>query len=134
MGREHRFPAPRIAILILVVGGLLATSVLPMRRYVDLRGRIAALEEQDRAMDRQAEILRDRKKDLRSPEEIERIARERLGMVRPGEVPFVIIGPSTKPDLGRPVAVPRVAEEVPGGSSWLSRWWRAMRSAVRSVR
>ncbi|MFA5889947.1 MAG: septum formation initiator family protein [Actinomycetota bacterium] len=134
MGRERRLPAPRVAILILVVGGLLATSVLPMRRYIDLRGRIASLQEQDRALDRQAEMLRQRKFQLRTPEEIERIAREDLGMVRPGEVPFVVIDPSSTPRLGPPVPAPQAAHEDPGDSSWLTRWWAALRSTVRTVR
>lgn len=127
MSRRRSLLTPRAAILAFVLGGLLFTSVYPMRRWIDLRHKIATLEAEERSLDRQSADLVRRREALRRPEEIERLARENLGMVRPGEVPFVIVTPGTAPRLAPPVEAPDQAPEH--RSAW-SRWWSAFRRAV----
>ncbi len=92
---------PRAAVLILVVSALLLYLVVPLRSFIAQRDRLAQLEEQARALERQNSELEDEIRRLYDPEYLERIARECLGMVRPGEIAFVVVpksGEATPPD------------------------------------
>jgi cell division protein FtsB len=79
---------------LLVVGLALATNVLPLRQIVAQRQEIAATQETLDALVAENDALDDRVGALATPVEIERIAREELGYVRPGETAFVVIDPS----------------------------------------
>jgi cell division protein FtsB len=118
----------RALVLAFVVVGLLFTSVLPMRRYFDFRHRIAELHKTEQTLDARAAGLRQQKDLLMSDAEIARIARERLGMVRPGEVPFVIVTPDARAAAAA-VDVPPPRTE-PG---LVSRWWHGVTRALRSA-
>ncbi|CAN5347444.1 hypothetical protein BH20ACT24_BH20ACT24_11630 [soil metagenome] len=92
---------PRAAVLILVVSALLLYLVVPLRSFIAQRDRLTQLEEQARALERQNSELEEEIRRLYDPEYLERIARECLGMVRPGEIPFVVVpksGEATPPD------------------------------------
>lgn len=92
---------PRAAVLVLVVSALLLYLVVPLRSYLAQRDRLAQLEEQARALERQNSELEEEIRRLYDPEYLERIARECLGMVRPGEIAFVVVpksGVATPPD------------------------------------
>lgn len=52
------------------------------RETYSLKNRIAELEQSNKAMV-------DEKKQLASPTYVEKIAREQLGLVKPGEVPYI---------------------------------------------
>jgi cell division protein FtsL len=85
----------RAAALLVAVALLALLAVSPVRAYVDQRAEIAELE-------RQAQVLEDTNAKLRvditklhKPAELERLARECLGMVKTGEVALV-----TAPDAG----------------------------------
>jgi len=81
---------------ILFVGFLLL-GVFPTRTYLtqktatsDARAELSDLEARNRLLDRR--IAR-----LKTPAEIERIAREQYGLVRPGEVAYAILPPPPPP-------------------------------------
>lgn len=107
-------------VALLVVALALFTNVLPFREIVSQRQEIAAkraylteLEEANRALENQVEALQ-------TPLEIERIARERLGYVRPGEEAYVVIDPGESGDT-RPVPPP--TEPAPAEPSLWDRIW-----------
>lgn len=54
---------------------------------------------------------------LNTPEYIERVAREQLGLVRPGEIAIMLVRPTPAPT---PIPQPPRADGKAGGS-WLSR-------------
>ena len=90
----YRSPIVRIVALALLVYAL--ASLLTVRRE------LAGAEETVAAMTRQRELLETERAELEdamarrdSPEELERLARERLGMVAPGERIYCFI-----PDMG----------------------------------
>ncbi|HEX9711981.1 MAG TPA: septum formation initiator family protein [Actinomycetota bacterium] len=129
--RPRSLLSPRGFVLLLVIGGLMFSSVYPLRRYIAVRHGIEQLTAEDRALrDRIDELLAERE-ELLSDAEVERLARSGLGMVRPGEVPFVIAAPRDpvpEPDEVDPAGfAPPVDEGSPG---LLERWWDAMRVAV----
>jgi cell division protein FtsB len=78
-------------------------SIAPIRGYLDQRTQIAELERQAAVLDHQNQELEARIADLNDPRTLERLARECLGMVKPGEISFVTIPKGeapTPPDCG----------------------------------
>ena len=81
----------RAAVLAVIVLTLLTLAVAPLRALIDQRAHLAQLE-------RQAEDLAARNADLEAridrfndPAYLEQLARECLGLVRPGETAFVMV-------------------------------------------
>jgi cell division protein FtsB len=83
----------------------------------DLQTRLAQLTSQDARL--QSQIAR-----LQDPSEVEVLARERLGLVRPGEHSYLFVSPATTP------AAPPVPTLAPHASIW-SRVWSALTHLVR---
>jgi len=86
-----RSPTGRALALLLVVGALLFAATYPLRAYLDERSKIAVLDQQVAALQRQNGQLDDRIAQLKDPAYLEQLARECLGMVKPGEIPFVVV-------------------------------------------
>lgn len=81
----------RAAVLCVVVLFLLTLSVAPLRGLIDQRSQLTRLERQaDALTDRNAQ-LEERIDLLNDPIYLERVARQCLGMVRPGETAFVMV-------------------------------------------
>ena len=80
---------PRATILgfVLFVAALFA--VAPARAYLDQRALQQQLSQQVEELRQQNAALQQRLEDLNDPAELERLARECLGMVEPGEIAFV---------------------------------------------
>lgn len=107
---------PYVAALIVIV--VLSTLMLaePVSRHLEGRERIALLEQQRDALEVEIDRLEARAADLDDPEQIELIAREQLGLVREGEVPYVVV----LPEDDRPEIVPS-EETAPPERAWYRR-------------
>jgi cell division protein FtsB len=121
---------PRGAILVLLLAGVLFSSVYPVRRYFAVKHSIAQLHQQKQALiDRQA-VLRKESDLLSSDAEVERLARE-YGMVRPGEVPFAVVAPqqatAQQPTVSADGGLPAEQPSHPGLFSRI--WDRIIRAA-----
>ena len=81
----------RAAALALLVGALVVASIYPLRTYLAQRGQIGSLERQERVLERKNASLGGRIRRLHDPAYLERLARECLGMVKRGEVSFVVV-------------------------------------------
>lgn len=92
--RRRIFATPRGIVLMLLLTATLMTSVYPMRRTFEVRAQIAALRAEERRLDARATELQRQKELLETDEQIEALARENLGYVRPGEIPFVVARPA----------------------------------------
>jgi len=68
---------------------LLVTLVPRIKTIVELSERKQALLEQKAELEKEQQALQLELEQADSPENIERIAREQLGMVRPGEQPLI---------------------------------------------
>ena len=86
----------RAAALLVTVALLVMLALVPARAYLDQRAHIADLERRTAELQQQNADLRGRIDRLNDPAELERIARECLGMVAPGETALVI--PGAQPD------------------------------------
>jgi cell division protein FtsB len=82
---------PRAAVLLFALFVLGFFAISPIRSYLSQRAQLAALERQATDLDEQVRDLRHQIADLNDPRTLERLARECLGMVRPGEIAFVTI-------------------------------------------
>ena len=88
--------APRAAILAVVVMVLLLYMMVPLRSYLEQRTRLAQLQRQSQVLQQQQADLLRQIAQLQDPNYLQRIARECLGLVRPGEIAFVIV-PKSEP-------------------------------------
>ncbi len=89
-GPRVRF-TPRAAILALAVVALLIYLIVPLRTYLDQRARLAQLERRTQILEQQNANLSKQVQRLNDPSYLERVARECLGMVRPGEIGFIVV-------------------------------------------
>jgi cell division protein FtsB len=80
--------AALLGAVILVLG---ATGIVPLRQYMDQRAQITGLERKIETLTQERGRLERRIQQLQDPGELERIARECLGMVKPGEIAFVAV-------------------------------------------
>lgn len=80
----------RVALLLVLVG-VLALYVNPLRSYVSTWNESKTRNAEVAQLERENARLRARKAELRNPRALEREAR-RLGMVRPGERAYVVEG------------------------------------------
>jgi cell division protein FtsB len=88
-GRRARV-TPRAALLALIIVALLLYLVVPFKAYLAQRSRLDQLARQTTVLEQQNADLRDQVRQLKDPAYVERLARC-LGMVRPGEIAFVIV-------------------------------------------
>ncbi|MEW2549894.1 septum formation initiator family protein [Streptomyces sp. NPDC047002] len=84
----------RAAFLALVLCTLVVALAYPMRQYVSQQGDIADQQRTARDAKAQVEKLRDEKARLQDDAYIERLARERLHFVMPGEKGYTMNAPT----------------------------------------
>ncbi|AVZ73448.1 acyl-phosphate glycerol 3-phosphate acyltransferase [Streptomyces lunaelactis] len=114
----------RAAFLALVVCSLVVALAYPMRQYVSQRSDIS---DQERRMDeakQQVERLRDEKARLQDNLYIQRLAREHLHMVLPGETGYTVIDPEA--------AEQRSTDEGTADRPWYSNVWDGVDHADRN--
>lgn len=83
--------SPRAGILALVVVALVLYLSIPLRTYLAQRAALDRLERQTALLQEQNDRLQQEIEQLHDPRYLERVARECLGMVKPGEVAFVVV-------------------------------------------
>ncbi|MFF2186404.1 septum formation initiator family protein [Streptomyces sp. NPDC058155] len=83
----------RAAFLVLVVCSLIVALAYPMRQYVSQRGEIAEQQRLAHEARKRVEELRDEKARLQDDAYIQRLAREHLHYVMPGETGYVMSDP-----------------------------------------
>ena len=79
------------ALVVLVLAGILFVAVLPTRTLLQQRRDTKAATAELRELRERNEQLEERARRLRDPREIEQLAREQYGLVRPGEEPYVVL-------------------------------------------
>lgn len=107
-------------ITLLVSVGLMAAGVLPVQQYLERGNQVNAARDRLAVLESDNAALRDDASALLSEQEIERIAREQYGFVRPGEISYVVITPED-PDPSD--SVPAVATGPSEPRNLLERIW-----------
>jgi cell division protein FtsB len=88
----------RAVALLLIALAVMLLAIAPLRGYLDERGELKDLQSQATVLERQNHTLQTRIDQLSDATFLERIARECLGMVKPGETAFVVVPAHGKPD------------------------------------
>jgi cell division protein FtsL len=84
-------PSMRLALVLVVLVGLLFAFVYPTRTFLDQRNETNKARAQLEVLQTEnARLVRESKR-LSTDSEIERLARQKYGLVRLGERPFVIL-------------------------------------------
>ncbi len=73
-----------------LLGILLASYIVPLQQVAEARQRVPELEAEVRRAESHNDARRRTIEELNTPEGVERAARERYGMVRPGEEVYIV--------------------------------------------
>lgn len=125
--REAAVGGHRAYLVVLAGVTVLALLMLaaPVARYLEGRARLELLETKHRALQGEIARLEARGRDLREPGQVELLAREQLGLVRPGEVLYVVTTPEDERLQVAPVS------DRPPTAPWYRRVWEAVGDVVR---
>jgi cell division protein FtsB len=88
----------RAVALLLIALAVVLLAIAPLRGYLDERGELSDLTKQATIIEQQNQAMQDRIDQLSDATFLERIARECMGMVKPGETAFVVVPAHGKPD------------------------------------
>ena len=116
---------PGLVVAVLAMLGVLVLGAFPVRAYFDqlrqreeLAARVQAFTDENRKLVSAAT-------QLQADETIERLARERYQLVRPGEEAYAIL-PDPQPPAPAPTPAVSASRSTSGG--WLSRAWARLTS------
>lgn len=82
-----------VTLLFLLLGAAFITQVVPYRQIIDSQRQVTAAQERLAALEEENAELQADAAALNTDEEIEKLAREKLGYVRPGETAYVVLDP-----------------------------------------
>jgi cell division protein FtsB len=129
---EQRFgsTARRAAILAAVVCVLTLTIAGPVRTYFGQRTEMKQLQASEAQLRQQISELEEQKAKLADPVFIAAQARERLGFVMPGEIPYQVQLP---PGAALPVAPDDELAEATNTDPWYTSLWHTIADAPHGV-
>lgn len=121
--QQLRFTARRVAIVAAVVCVLTLTIAGPVRTYFSQRTQMRQLAAAEATLREQIADLQAQKAKLADPAYIAAQARERLGFVMPGEIPYQVQLPTSA--ASSPVSG---SQAVPGGARdpWYTSLWHTI--------
>src|ERR671937_240416 len=91
----------RATVLFAMIGGVGILSIAPARLYLEQRTELGSMQRRAAKLQAENDRLSSRADLLRDPAYLERLARQCLGMVQPGETVFVAV-----PKQGAPAPPP----------------------------
>lgn len=118
-------PAPPQRKVFFLVGLLIAAFLIffPTKQLIEQKVRMHKLTTQLDALQDQNRQLKDQVKALNDPNQLELLARDRLGLVKPGEQSYLFV-PTPPPARPQP-------SEAAARRAWYLRWWDEAWSFVR---
>jgi len=130
--RRARRTSPVDVLLGMLLLGAIGLGVLmlapPFEEYLAARQRVAVLEQQAIALENENLRLERRVEDLDDEVTIELLARSQQGLVRPGEVPYVLTPPEV--DAPRIVAAPDALDAPEDVLDRVLTWIRTLTSRM----
>jgi len=107
-----------VTLLFLLLGAAFITQVVPYRQIIDSQRQVTAAQERLASLEADNATLQADAAALNTDEEIEKLAREKLGYVRPGETAYVVLDP---PGSNQAPAVEQVL--VVDDRTWVDHIW-----------
>lgn len=121
-----RRPGAAIAtLLILLMGAAFLTQVVPYNQIIESQRQVAEARAELAELEAQNERLQADVAALHTDSEVERLAREKLGYVRPGETAYVVLDPPGSADDTEPVP----PEPEPVEKTWVDEVWEFLTGA-----
>jgi cell division protein FtsB len=120
----------RVLVASVIFIGILFGAVYPTRTYVSQQRELRAARHKLELFREQNGRLEAEAKRLESDEEIERIARSRFNLVKPGEEAYAIVPVPPQPAAGVPATLPPPAPKRTTGPDVVLDW---MVSALQRV-
>ena len=117
---RSRSQRPLLAALLVLAALVVAMTVGPAQRYTAAATRVDELRAQRAALTQEVDRLQERRTRLEDPEEVELLARSELGLVRPGEIPYVVVPPTPPAESPPPTTAP-------------APWWERAVATVRDT-
>ncbi len=99
-----------------------AVGIFPFRQIIADRRSVSLAQEQLLALRAENEHLGAQVAVLQTDEEVERLAREQFGLVRPGESAFVVVSPAGEETATTAAEAPATLED-PGEQPWWRDVW-----------
>jgi cell division protein FtsB len=124
----------RGAVVATLLGVMLMSALYPLRQYMSQDSHVAALVKQERVLRSTIAELRREQELLLSDDEIERVAREELGMVRPGEVAFAVVPGAAQARARAAAPASANLDDRLRNAPWYERWWDTMFNSLRGMR
>lgn len=119
--RATKGDRPYVFGLIVLGFVLLSMAWSPLRGLTAGSERIEQLTASRNELRKEVDRLEDRQDRLMDPQELELIAREEYGLVKPGEIPYVVVTPEADPQLRDQ------RERSTAPKPWHQRLWSAIR-------
>ena len=129
VGRDRLYLLGIVAVVVLL--GVLAVG--PYADYTASQDRLGELTAQRDQLTGAVEELESEAARLEDPATLEEAAREDLGMVRPGEIPFIVVNPPTEPPAPISAGGPVPADEAESPASAVGRVVDRVVGAVRDL-
>ena len=109
-----------VTLLFLLIGAAFLTQLVPYQQIMESRGQVEAARAELAALEEENSRLEADVAALQTDAEIEKLAREKLGYVRPGERAYVVLDPPGADDqVASEPDITEVAEEP----TWVDRLW-----------
>jgi cell division protein FtsB len=90
----HLGIGPQIVVLLLVLGLMGAMAIQPTRQLLEQRARMRDASRDLAAVNESNRRLQNRIQRLKDPDYVDQLARAQSGLVKPGEIPYVVMPPS----------------------------------------
>ena len=119
--RIFRRPGAALAtLLFLVMGAAFLTQVVPYRQILDSQRQVNSARAQLAALEEDNEVLSADVTALQTDEEVEKLAREKLGYVRPGETAYIVLDPPAEETSPKPQTDNL---DLPEKRTWVDQLW-----------
>jgi cell division protein FtsB len=119
--RIFRRPGAALAtLLFLVMGAAFLTQVVPYRQILDSQRQVNSARAQLAALEEDNEVLSADVTALQTDEEVEKLAREKLGYVRPGETAYIVLDPPEEETSPKPQTDNL---DLPEKRTWVDQLW-----------
>lgn len=107
-------------VLFVVLGAAFLTQVVPYRQILDSERQVNSARAELEALAAENEHLQADVDALGTDAEVEKLAREKLGYVRPGETAYVVLDP---PETEEPPLPQTDDLELPESETWVDMVW-----------
>ena len=108
-----------VTLLFLLLGAAFLTQVVPYRQIIEAQRQVSSAQAQLASLEADNELLQADVTALNTDEEIEKLAREKLGYVQPGETAYVVLDPPASSTTIPPMIEAPLAPE----RTWVDQIW-----------